>query len=73
MERTGKAIVIFGVVIVIAGIVIWLAGDKLKWIGRLPGDIRVQRENFSFYMPVTTMIIISIVLSVILWLINRFR
>lgn len=72
MERLGKTVIIVGILVVVAGIVILLLGDKLRWLGKLPGDIRVERENFRFYMPVTTMILISIVASAILWLVRQF-
>lgn len=72
MERFGKTIIVIGILIVVAGVIIWLFGDKLRWLGKLPGDIRIERENFRFYMPITTMIIISIVLSAILWLVRQF-
>lgn len=73
MERLGKAVIIIGAVIVLAGIVIWLFGDKLRFLGRLPGDIRIERENFKVFVPITTMILVSIALSLILWLIQRFK
>ncbi|MBX0332525.1 DUF2905 domain-containing protein [Pontibacter sp. HSC-14F20] len=72
MQPIGKYIVIAGIAIVVIGLVIWLAGDKLGWFGNLPGDIRVERENFKFYMPITSMILISILLSLLLWLLRRF-
>ncbi|HEY9176545.1 MAG TPA: DUF2905 domain-containing protein [Flavipsychrobacter sp.] len=72
MERLGKTVIIIGLLVVVAGIVIWLLGDKLRWLGRLPGDIKIERENFRFYMPVTTMILASIVLSAILWFVRQF-
>ncbi len=70
MEKLGKGIIVVGIFVVIAGVFIWFFGDKLRWLGKLPGDIRVERESFRFYMPVTTMIIISIVLSVVVWFIR---
>lgn len=72
MERIAKIIILTGMILVVAGIIIWLLGDKFRWLGRLPGDIRIERENFRFYMPITTMIIISIAVSAILWLIRQF-
>lgn len=72
MKDIGKLLVILGFLAVITGLVLWLAGDKLKWLGRLPGDIRIERENFRFYAPVTTMVLISIVLSLILYLVGKF-
>lgn len=61
----GKWLIGIGLLIVLIGGIIYLFGDKLGWLGHLPGDIRIERENFSFYFPVTTMIIISIVLSLL--------
>jgi hypothetical protein len=72
MQSVGKTVVVIGIIIVIAGLIIWLLGDKLNWFGNLPGDIKVKRENFSFYMPLTTMILLSIVISFIIWLIRKF-
>lgn len=71
MPHLGKILIIAGVILVIAGIVIYFAGDKLNWVGHLPGDIRVEKENFRFYFPVTTMIVISAVLSLVLWIIRN--
>ena len=72
MERLAKIVILTGMILVVAGIIIWLLGDKLRWLGRLPGDISIERDNFRFYMPITTMIIISIAVSAILWLIRQF-
>lgn len=72
MENLGKVIVGLGVVLVIIGLAIWLLAGKLGWFGQLPGDIRIEREGFRFYAPITTMIILSIVLSIILSILNRF-
>jgi H+/Cl- antiporter ClcA len=72
MERTGKGIIIAGIIIVVVGIVVWLLGDKLRFLGRLPGDIRIERENFRVYIPITTMLLISVLISVILWLVRKF-
>ena len=71
-SETGKYNVIIGLVIVLAGIVVWLFHDKLHWIGRLPGDIRVEKENFKFYFPITTMILLSLLVTVIVQVIKRF-
>jgi hypothetical protein len=56
---------------VLAGIVIYFFHDRLHWFGRLPGDIRVERENFRFYFPITTMILLSILLTIIIRIIRR--
>jgi hypothetical protein len=71
-QQTGKWIIIAGVALVIAGLVILLFHDKLHWIGRLPGDIRVEREHFRFYFPITTMILFSLVLTLLSYLFKRF-
>jgi hypothetical protein len=72
MAHAGKILVITGVIMIIAGLILWLSGDKLNWIGHLPGDIRIENENTRFYFPVTTMILLSLLLSFILWVIRRF-
>ena len=72
MENLGKLIFVVGLILAVVGLGLWFFGDKLSWFGHLPGDIRVERTNFRFYAPITSMIIISIVLSVILSVIARF-
>lgn len=72
MQPIGKILIIAGILIVIAGVVVYFAGDKLSWLGRLPGDIRIEKENVRFYFPITTMILVSIVLSAIIAIIKRF-
>lgn len=69
---TGKWIIVIGVFIIIAGVIIYFFHDKLHWIGRLPGDIRVEKENFRFYFPITTMVILSLLLTLIIQVIRRF-
>ena len=71
-QNTGKYIIIFGAIIIVIGVVIYFLHDKLNWLGHLPGDIRVERENFRFYFPITTMIVLSVVLTLIVSLIKRF-
>jgi hypothetical protein len=70
-SQFGKYVIVTGTVIVIIGIIIYFFSDKLHWIGRLPGDIRVERDNFRFYFPITTMIIASIILTIIIQVIKR--
>jgi H+/Cl- antiporter ClcA len=70
--QTGKWIIIAGILIVIAGIIIYFFHDKLNWLGKLPGDIRMEKENFRFYFPITTMIIISILLTVLINILKKF-
>ncbi len=72
MQPIGKILIITGILIVIAGVVVYFAGDKLSWLGRLPGDIRIEKENVKFYFPITTMILVSVVLSAIIAIIKKF-
>lgn len=67
MTEMGKWLIILGLMITAAGIVLIFAG-KTPWIDRLPGDIYIKRENFTFYFPLATCIIISAIISFILWL-----
>jgi len=68
---TGKWIIIIGVLIVLAGIIIYFFHDKLHWVGRLPGDIRIEKENFRFYFPLATMIVLSLLVTLIINIIKR--
>ena len=69
---TGKIIIIIGVIIVLAGVFVYFFHDKLNWIGRLPGDVRIEKENFRFYFPITTMIVLSLLVTLITQIIKRF-
>ncbi len=69
---TGKWMILAGGVIVLIGVIIYFFHDKLHWIGRLPGDIRVEKENVRFYFPITTLLLLSVVGSILLRLIKRF-
>lgn len=71
MENLGRILIISGIILIVAGLILFFAGNKLNWLGHLPGDIRIERENFRVYFPLTTMIIISILLSVIFYLIRK--
>lgn len=72
MSEIGKSLIFLGVVVIIVGIVL-LFSDKLPFnLGKLPGDISIKKENFSFYFPITTSIIISILLSLLFYLFSKF-
>ena len=71
-QQTGKYILIVGIVIVITGILVYFFHDNLKWIGKLPGDIRVERQNFRFYFPLATMIVLSVLVTIIINIFKRF-
>jgi hypothetical protein len=68
---TGKWIIVSGVLVILIGVIIYFFHDKLHWIGRLPGDIRVEKENFRFYFPIVTMTLFSVLVAVIVNLIKR--
>ena len=70
MSGFGRSLIFLGLVIVLAGIIVSLAG-KFPWLGRLPGDISIKRENFSLYFPLATCLLISALFSVIMWLFRR--
>ncbi len=70
MSGVGRSLVILGLIIVLAGLVICLAG-KIPWLGRLPGDISFKREHFSFYFPLGSCLLLSLLLSLLLWLFRR--
>jgi hypothetical protein len=72
MEQLGKTLIIVGIILVIAGVIIYFAGNKLNWIGHLPGDINIVKENVRIFIPITTMILISAVLSLIFYLFRKF-
>jgi hypothetical protein len=72
MRELGRFVVIVGVVTTVVGLLMW-SGLVPKWLGRLPGDIRIEREHSAFYFPIVTCILLSIVLSLLLSLFSIFR
>jgi hypothetical protein len=66
----GKLLVVFGLLIAGVGVLLILAG-RLPWLGRLPGDIYIQRGNWTFYFPLATSILVSLVLTLLFWLLGR--
>ncbi len=70
--QIGKLLMAAGALLVLIGIIVYFFYDKLNWLGRLPGDVRVERENFRLYVPIATCIILTVVINLILWLIRRF-
>jgi hypothetical protein len=66
----GKILLVFGLLLAGAGLLVLIA-DRIGWLGKLPGDIIVKRENFTFYFPLATCILISIVLSLLFWLFRK--
>ncbi|MCL6523770.1 MAG: DUF2905 domain-containing protein [Thermoflavifilum sp.] len=75
MKEMGKWLILSGVLLLVVGVIVYLIGQfgqRFPWLGRLPGDIRIQRPNFVFYAPITTMLLLSVLLSALLWIIQRF-
>jgi hypothetical protein len=70
MPAIGKMLIIFGAVLIIVGLG-FLFGDKIPFFGKLPGDILIKKERFSFYFPITTSIIISIILTILFSLFRK--
>lgn len=70
MPALGRMLIIIGIILVIIGFA-FIFSDRISFLGRLPGDIYVKKERFSFYFPLTTSIIVSIILSLIFWLFRK--
>lgn len=70
MSGLGRMLIVAGLVIAAVGALLLLSG-KVPWLGRLPGDFLVRREKFTFYFPLATSLLISLILSVILWLFRK--
>jgi Protein of unknown function (DUF2905) len=71
-SETGKIIIGVGLLLVLVGGVVYLFGNKLHFIGNLPGDIRIEKENFSFYFPITTMLLLSLIINVLIRVYKHF-
>jgi hypothetical protein len=71
MNGLGRPLIVLGLILVAAGLLISFSPRLPTWLGRLPGDIHVKRDNFSFHFPLMTCLIISAVLSFIMWLLRR--
>jgi tellurite resistance protein TehA-like permease len=70
MNEIGKLLIGFGLLIAAIGVVLVLVG-RLPWLGRLPGDVYVQRGQWTFYFPLATSILVSLVLTLLFWLLGR--
>ncbi len=66
----GKFLILLGVLIIVIGLLL-LVGEKIPWIGRLPGDIIIRKKNFTFYFPIVTSILISIILTLLFMLFRK--
>ncbi|MCL5023181.1 MAG: DUF2905 domain-containing protein [Nitrospirae bacterium] len=70
VQSLGKLLIIAGILIIVLGGLLLLSG-KIPWIGRLPGDIVIHRKHFTFYFPLATSILLSIIITLILWFLGR--
>jgi len=70
LNSTGKMLMLFGIIIFLVG-GLFVVGGKVPWLGKLPGDICIQKNNFTFFFPITTCIIISLTLSLLFVLLRR--
>ena len=71
-QETGKFIIIIGLITVVAGVLIYFFSDKINFLGKLPGDFRYEKDNFKFYFPLATSILLSVVISAIIYLSRKF-
>jgi hypothetical protein len=71
MQEVGRFVVIIGLLLVVDGVILWRFPSLLSWMGKLPGDISVQKGSFSFYFPVVTCIVVSLVVTLLSWLFRR--
>ena len=72
LEPVGRALVLIGLFITVLGVIMLLT-PRVPWLGRLPGDIVIHRDDLTIYIPITTMLVVSVVLSVVISVIGRGR
>jgi uncharacterized membrane protein len=70
-QTSGKYLIFFGIILVLLGVVLFFFHDKMNWVGNLPGDIRIENENSKVYLPFATMILVSIIVNVLLFIYRR--
>ncbi len=66
----GKSLILFGAILIVVGILFTFV-DKIPFLGRLPGDIHIKKDHFSFYFPIATSVIVSVIVSLVMWLFRR--
>jgi len=72
METISKLLISTGVLFIILGLFTWLFGGLFSWFGKLPGDIRIQGENYFIYAPIGSMIVISLILNLLFYILSKF-
>ncbi|MBK9256805.1 MAG: DUF2905 domain-containing protein [Saprospiraceae bacterium] len=68
-----KWLIYTGILLTLAGVIWYFFSDKLNFIGKLPGDIRIEKENFTFYFPITTMILLSVIINILIRILKAFQ
>jgi hypothetical protein len=72
VQGVGKLLFAFGLLLALLGAVVW-AAPSVPWLGRLPGDLRIERPGLRIYLPIATSLLVSALLSALLWLVSRLR
>jgi hypothetical protein len=62
---------IIGMILLVAGAILFFMGERIRWLGHLPGDIRIEKGNFRFYFPLTTMVLLSLIITLIINIIRK--
>jgi len=71
-QAVGKTLMLIGGIFFLLGIVFFF-GEKIPYLGKLPGDINIKKDNVQFFVPITTSVILSLIISLVLWLISHFH
>ncbi len=71
--KTARWLIIIGIILVVIGVLLYLTPSTFKWFGHLPGDIRIEKENIRIYIPITSMIVVSIILTLVVNIIRYFK
>ena len=71
MKEIARMMMIGGGIIILIGLTLYFVGGYFKWFGKLPGDIRVEKPGFTFYAPITSMLILSGIVSLLIWLFKK--
>jgi flagellar biogenesis protein FliO len=73
MQDFGKLILLIGIILAVLGLMLWQFSGKLGWFGNLPGDIRIEKQNFRIYIPLTSMLLISLLITFMVWLYRKLQ
>jgi hypothetical protein len=73
MQQWGKYLFVCGLLLMICGAILHFGGNRLGWLGKLPGDIHIKKENFSIYFPIATSVLLSILFTLLLWIWRKIQ